>query len=400
MILLEILLIVNMLLCVGIIAVQFRHKRHIHQNMSEKIQLAQNSSASALREFLIEKLFKEHLENSSHLQNNLNQSFDQFSKEIRNNVSIWQTNVSQHMDNLTNTLHKQLHSISSSIDNSLSNNLSKSNEAYNNITKRLTLIDAAQKRIGELSTNIISLQDILSNKQARGAFGEVQLTTIVKNIIPPDHYKFQYTLKNSKRADCVIYLPEPTGKLVIDAKFPLESYRLLQVDSSATSGKYDHANKQFKRDIKKHIHDIADKYIIPEQTADCAIMFIPAESVFSEIHANHPELVQESFNKRVWMASPTTMMAILNTSSAVIKDIARQKEINLIQNHLGMLAKDFHRFQNRMESLSKHIRQANNDVENVHSSAKKIISRFDQIEKVEIEPSLTSDNILSNKKIS
>ncbi len=356
-----------------------KHLSNTHSETNNQYK----SEISQLREFLIKNLFKEHLENSERLTTSFNKQLASSVNEIRSSLIVQNNNVNKHMESLTTTIFQQLRDIRQNLDNSLSSSLAKSHEAYTDISKRLVLIDAAQKRIGELSSNIVNLQDILSDKQARGAFGEVQLTKIVKNILPPNHYKLQHTLSNGKRADCIIDLPDPTGKLVIDSKFPLESYRLLHKTSTAIQK--DIANKQFKRDIKKHISDITNKYIIPNQTADCAIMFIPAESIFSEIHTNHTDLVDFSFQAKVWMVSPTTMMAILNTSNAVIKDLARQKEIHLIQNHLNMLSKDFHRFQNRMNNLSKHIRLANNDLDDVSASAKKIVTRFDQIEKVEIK---------------
>ncbi|NQY42374.1 MAG: DNA recombination protein RmuC [Legionellales bacterium] len=357
---------------------------HLLSNENSKISENQTSEISHLREFLLKTLFKEHLENTERLSTNISKQLETSINEIRNNLMIQNNNVNNQIETLNTTIFQQLKEIRKNLDNSLANSLSKSNAAYEDIVKRLALIDAAQKRIGELSSNIVNLQDILSDNQTRGMFGEVQLATIVKNIIPPDHFKLQYTLTNGKRADCIIELPEPTGKLVIDSKFPLNSFKALN-KNNLTNIEREIATKQFKKDIKKHILDIANKYIILGETSDCAIMFIPAESVFSEIHAHHADLVNISFQNKVWMASPTTMMAILNTSNAIIKDLARQKEIHLIQNHLNILSKDFHRFQNRMGNLSKHIRMANNDIDEVHASAKKIVNRFDQIEKVEIE---------------
>lgn len=387
-----IMLIINIIIVAIIILSYSKILINLKYFKQQVYQLEKNAHSNIieLREFLMQKIFTEHIENTNRLQNNLQNQLDNFGKQLTDTITLSHNNASQHLDKLNNTIFQQLKEIRYNIDNTLTNNLTKSNAVYNDISKRLTLIDAAQKRIGDLSSDIISLQDILSDKQARGVFGEVQLSTIVKNIIPAGHYKFQHTLSNGKRADCVIELPEPTGKLVIDAKFPLEAFRNLQNPSQAANQLI--LQKQFKRDIKKHINDIAEKYIIPEQTTDCAIMFIPAESVFSEIHANYPELVEESYNKRVWLASPTTMMAILNTSNAVIKDIARQKEIKLIQQHLGVLSQDFERFQNRITALAKHIKQANDDVESVNISARKIVNRFDAIEKVEISPMLTEHN--------
>jgi DNA recombination protein RmuC len=240
-----------------------------------------------------------------------------------------------------------------------------------------------------LSGNVVSLKEILADKRSRGAFGEVQLSGLITNVMPPNSYAEQYTFGSGVRADCVLFLPEPTGTLCIDSKFPLESYQVMaSPDRSDPERKQ--AEQQFRQDIKKHIKDIAEKYIIPGETADGAVMFIPAEAVFAEIHARFPDLVETAQQARVWLTSPTTMMAVLTTSRAVLKDAATRKQVHIIQDHLVALSKDFERFQSRMGNLAKHIDQANRDVEEVHTSARKISSRFEKIEKVELhqEPEL------------
>jgi DNA recombination protein RmuC len=202
--------------------------------------------------------------------------------------------------------------------------------------------------------------------------------------MPPEHFALQHQLKNDTRVDCMLFLPEPTGNVAIDAKFPLESYQLLANNKLAESERRS-AEQQFRLDIKKHINDIAGKYIIQGETADGALMFIPAEAIFAEIHAHYPELVDLSHKKKVWMASPTTLMAILTTARAVLKDAATRKQVHVIQQHLAELSKDFERFQKRMDNLAKHIDQAHTDVEEVHQSSKKITGKFIKIEKVELE---------------
>ena len=182
----------------------------------------------------------------------------------------------------------------------------------------------------------------------------------------------------------MMFLPDPTGHIAIDSKFPLDSYQTM-MDNDASEAERVAAEKQFRLDIKKHIKDISEKYIIENETADGAIMFIPAEAVFAEIHAHQPALVEEAQRARVWMVSPTTLMAVLTTARAVLKDSATRKQIHVIQDHLVALAKDFDRFRQRMDKLSTHIQQANNDVELVHKSANKISSRFEKIEKVELK---------------
>ena len=234
-----------------------------------------------------------------------------------------------------------------------------------------------------MSSSVVSLQEVLSDKRSRGAFGEVQLNSLVANVLPPDSYRLQYTLPNDRIADCAIFLPEPTGTVIVDAKFPLEAYRrMTEIGISEIERKQ--AERQFKQDITKHIQDIAERYIIPGTTSDGAMMFIPAEAIFAEIQGHHPDLVEKSYGARVWMVSPTTLWATLNTARVVLKDAATREQVHIIQEHLNYLGKDFSRFQNRMDDLARHIKQAHEDVDNVNRSAKKITSRFDKIERVEL----------------
>jgi len=260
------------------------------------------------------------------------------------------------------------------------------------------MIDVAQTKITELSSSVVSLQEILNDKRSRGAFGEVQLQSLVSNIMPEGHYKMQSKLSNDKIADCILTLPEPTGKIAIDAKFPLESYKKM-MDVSVAEVDRKEAAKQFSRDIKKHINDISDKYILPPETSDGAVMFIPAESVFAEIHGHYPELVEHAYQRKVWIVSPTTLMAILTTATAVIKDEQTRKQVHIIKEHLSALGKDFVRFQGRMDKLASHIGQVSKDVDLVHVSAKKISSRFDKIERVELSND-ELETIVDNSTIS
>jgi len=282
------------------------------------------------------------------------------------------------------TIDQRLDSISGKVEKRLGEGFEKTTTIFTDVIKRLALIDEAQKKITELSGNVVNLQEVLSDKRSRGAFGEVQLSALIRNLMPETSFSMQHTLSNGKRADCMLFLPEPTGHIAIDAKFPLESYRLL-TDIQLGEIERKAAQQQFKLDIRKHIDDIANKYIIGGETADGAVMFIPAEAVFAEIHAHYPELVQAANQAKVWLVSPTTMMAILTTALAVLKDIATRKQVHIIQQHLSLLGKDFSRFQERMNDLSRHIHQAQADVEQVHKSSLKITSRFNKIDKVELD---------------
>ncbi len=281
-------------------------------------------------------------------------------------------------------LQKRLGDISGQVEQRLNKGFEKTTKTFADVMERLVLIDAAQKRIDELSSNVVSLQEVLTDKRSRGAFGEVQMAGLIRNVMPEGSYALQHTLSNGMRVDCIMFLPDPSGHIAIDSKFPLDSFQKMMDDEAAESDRQA-AEKQFRLDIKKHIKDIADKYIIKDETADGAIMFIPAEAVFAEIHAHQPKLVEEAQRARVWMVSPTTLMAVLTTARAVLKDSATRKQVHVIQDHLVSLAKDFDRFRIRMDKLSTHIQQANNDVKDVHISAGKISNRFSKIEKVEIK---------------
>jgi len=292
--------------------------------------------------------------------------------------------VGKRVEFLTKNTDDRLKEISGQVDKRLTEGFEKTTATFADVVKRLALIDAAQKKITELSRDVVSLQEILSDKRSRGAFGEVQLNSLVRNILPESHFALQFKLSNEKIVDCMLFLPPPTGNVAIDAKFPLEAYqRMTDLSASETARKA--ASRQFKSDVRVHLQSIADKYIIRGETAEGAVMFIPAEAVFAEIQAHHMDLVQEAHQKRVWMVSPTTFMAILNTARAVIKDEATREQVHIIQAHLGELAKDFTRFQARMDKLSTHITQAKDDVDKVHVSATKISRRFEKIESVELD---------------
>jgi len=287
-------------------------------------------------------------------------------------------------EQIQDTLNKRLNDISGQVEKRLEKGFEKTTETFTDVVKRLALIDEAQKKITELSTNVVSLQEVLSDKRSRGAFGEVQMNALIRNVMPESSFSMQHTLSNGARVDCLLFLPEPTGNMAVDSKFPLDSYKKM-ADNEVSESERVAAERQFKQDIKKHIKDISDKYIIPDETADGAIMFIPAEAVFAEIHAHQADLVEFAQKSRVWMVSPTTLMAVLNTARAVLRDSATRKQVHLIQEHLGELGKDFGRFQDRMTKLSTHIQQANDDVNKVNTSAQKISRRFEKIERVELD---------------
>jgi len=333
------------------------------------------------------------LESLKTQQENLTQGMSEVRKQVTGALVQNGDELGKRVDALTRSTDERLKAISGQVDKRLNEGFEKTTATFTDVVKRLALIDEAQKKITELSGNVVSLQEVLADKRSRGAFGEVQLASLVRNVMPENSFSFQHTLSNSTRVDCMLFLPEPSGDIGIDSKFPLESYKKM-TDIGLAEADRQLAEKQFKKDIKKHVSDIAGKYIIPGETSDGAVMFIPAEAIFAEIHSHHYELVEEAQRARVWLVSPTTLMAVLTTARAVLKDSATRKQVHLIQDHLVALSKDFSRFQTRMDSLSRHIEQASKDVDDVNTSAKKISSRFEKIERVEM-PDETAETVLS-----
>jgi DNA recombination protein RmuC len=296
-------------------------------------------------------------------------------------------NATQHLatsiETLSKTVDGRLEQIGGKVNERLDEGFKKTNETFVSVMARLATIDEAQKKIDGLTTNVVSLQELLGDKRSRGAFGEVQLEGLVRNILSPQAYEMQYTLPNGTRADCVLKLPEPTGMVAVDSKFPLENYhRMFDAPSAAEKLV---AEKQFKADIKKHVDDISSKYIIADVTSDGAVMFIPAEAVFAEIHAHHSDVVDYAMQRRVWIVSPTTLMAVLNTARAVMKDVETRKQVHIIKDELGKLGKEFGRFDERMKKLADHIRQAHEDAQDVRTTSQKISKRFTSIEQVELD---------------
>jgi DNA recombination protein RmuC len=417
----DIILIVLLLLVVWIVirtSAQARDKENIIRletkldeyakrisSLDEKLndlKLEQQDALSQLRERLVtsfselreelRQILADHNTKFEQRQNeaikNLLESLQSGMTNIQKQVGEYLTRnsdeIGKKMVGLTEKTDQRLKEISGQVEKRLADGFEKTNATFADVLKRLALIDEAQKKITELSTNVVGLQEILADKSSRGAFGEVQLHSLVRNVLAEADYQLQYTLPNGKIADCVLFLPEPTGMLAIDSKFPLEAYRRMTgIDASEIERKA--GEKQFKQDIQKHIKDISSKYILPGTTSDGAVMFIPAEAVFAEIQAHHSDLVDKAHAARVWMVSPTTLWAIVNTARAVIKDAATREQVHIIQEHLRYLDDDFDRFQDRMNKLATHIKQAHDDVDNVNKSAKKISSRFKKIEKVELE---------------
>jgi DNA recombination protein RmuC len=336
-------------------------------------------------------LEQQHRAMLSDLHDGLNKQSDRQAEHARADQELIQNsfrNATLHLSNSVETLVKtmdtRLEQISGKVAERLDEGFKKTNETFTNVMTRLATIDEAQKKIDGLTTNVVSLQHLLGDKRSRGAFGEVQLEGLVRNILPPDAYSFQEKLSNGNRVDCLLILPPPTGKVPVDAKFPLENYHRMLDQNLAESDKLA-SRKQFKLDIKKHIEDISQKYLIRNETSDGAVMFVPAEAVFAEIHAYHSDLVEYAMHKHVWIVSPTTLMAVLNTARAVMKDVQMREQVHIIQSELGKLSLDFKRFDERMKRLADNIRKANEEAGQVEISSRKISDHFAKIEAVEMQ---------------
>lgn len=363
-----------------------------HQNQLQELREFILTQTTGLEKYhqqktheLQQNLFDQLLKANDRVHQNHAEHLSQVQKTLKDALHTQTQDMTKRVDKLVEVTDQKLQQIQNHVNEKLQTGFEKTTSTFSDIKQRLALIDNAQKKLQDLSSDVVSLQQILIDKRSRGAFGEVQLKNLIHNMLPETHFSFQHVLNNQLRADCVLFLPPPTGNLVIDAKFPLENYQRWTNFDLADSERQK-ALQQFRQNVKKHIQDIAQKYIIPGETADGAVMFIPSEAIFAEIHAKLPELIQLAHQSNVWLASPTTMMAIITTASSVIKEDKTRKHIHIIQEHLGMLSKDFGRFDERMNKLAKHIDQAQEDVHQVQKSAHKISRRFQKIEQAEVKP--------------
>ena len=279
-------------------------------------------------------------------------------------------------------MDEKLLQVTKNVGEGLQKTTVQTTQTLTDLRERLAKIDAAQQKISTLSEQVVSLQEVLSNKQARGAFGEIQLNDLVTSTLPPSAYAFQVVLSNQKRADCVLRLPNPPGTIVIDSKFPLESYHALRI--AANEREKVEAERFFKASVLKHIKDISEKYILPGETAESALMFLPSEAIYAELHANFPEVVEASYRAKVWIVSPTTLMATLNTVRAILKDAKMREMAGVIQKEVGTLTEDIGRLDGRIESLSRHFKQANEDIDNIKVSSGKIAKRIQRIEDIQL----------------
>ena len=294
-------------------------------------------------------------------------------------------NLTDDFNNLNERIENRLNLINDRVNERLDQNFEKTNKTFTSVLERLSKIDEAQKKIDSLSNDIISLQSVLTDKKTRGIFGEVNLKHILVNVFGENKdniYRLQYTLSNGTVADSVIFAPEPLGTIAVDSKFPLEDYQAM-VDKKNPNPAL--AERKFKSDMKKHIDAIASKYIIPGETADQAILFLPAEAIFAEVNAYHQDVLDYAYNKRVWICGPTTLISTLTTLQIIIKNIERDKYTKVIHKELKLLDLEFKRYKDRWDKLYRSIETVSKDVKDIYTTTDKITKRFNSINQVEVE---------------
>jgi DNA recombination protein RmuC len=311
------------------------------------------------------------------------------SETVRQHLQMALSQQAETVQRVERSLREQEQALSKVVNERLDKSEKATGQVVTDLRERLVRIDEAQKKIGELSTQVVGLQEVLSNKQARGAFGEVQLNDLVQNALPPSAYAFQSSLGNGSRVDCLLMLPNPPGSIAIDAKFPLESYRALRAVAAGDTQALTVAQRAFQQAMRKHIGDIRDKYIVPGETAESALMFLPSEAIYAELHANFASVVDESYKARVWIVSPTTMMATLNTVRAVLKDVRMREQAGEIQKAVGMMLDDVRRLDERVEKLRTHFTQTEKDLRDIETSTDRITKRGERIVETDLGDSPT-----------
>ena len=331
--------------------------------------------------------------NESHITERLGKLEVNMIKEMGEFKSDLNKNMNEDFSKLNEQVEKRLLMINEKVNERLDQNFEKTNKTFMNVIERLSKIDEAQKKIETLSTDIVDLQSILTDKKTRGIFGEVNLKHVLVSVFGEKNdniYKLQYTLSNGYIADSVLFAPEPLGTICIDSKFPLEHYELM-VDKKLTQEARDAAEKMFKQDMKKHIDAISSKYIIPGETTDQAILFLPAEAIFAEVNAYHNDVIEYAYRKHVWITSPTTLISTLTVIEMIIKNMERDKYTSIIHEELNKLGLEFARYKERWDKLSRSIQAVNKDVENINITSDKITKKFETINRVD-------SNLLEDKK--
>jgi len=308
---------------------------------------------------------------------------DQMATSQAGTLAAMQARLQAQEQALAKLLEERLDQVASRVNETLEKTTKAQSATLGELRERIAKIDAAQVNINELSSQVVSLNQILSNKQERGAFGEMQLQDLVQSVLPPSAYSFQAQIGAGKRVDCLLTLPMPPGPIAIDAKFPLESYKALR--AAADEAQRQQAARAFRADMLKHIGDIAEKYIVPGETAEAALLFLPSEAVYAELHANFGDVVDQSYRKRVFVVSPTTLWATLNTIRAVLKDVRMRELASVVQKEVHMLLEDIRRLGERVDNLQKHFTNVSDDIRQIAISRDKVTKRAERIEELEFE---------------
>ncbi len=346
--------------------------------------------------FVVISLFKNI--NESNITERLGKLEVSMMKEMGDFKSDLSRNLNEDFTGLNEKIEKRLLLINEKVNERLDENFEKTNKTFLNVIERLSKIDEAQKKIENLSLDIVSLQSILTDKKTRGIFGEVNLRHILTSVFGEKNdnvYRLQYTLSTGVIADSVVFAPEPLGTIAIDSKFPLEHYQMM-VDKNLPQNVRDSSEKMFKQDMKKHIDAISSKYIIQGETADQAILFLPAEAIFAEVNAYHQDIIDYAYKKRVWITSPTTLISTLTVIEMIIKNIERDKYTSIIHEELNKLGLEFARYRERWDKLARSIQVVNKDVENVSITTDKISKKFEAINRVEVQQIENNEDKSSN----
>jgi DNA recombination protein RmuC len=305
----------------------------------------------------------------------------QLSQMVQASNQQQQTLASQLSDQ-SSRMEQTLSGFRQQLGQSLQQQTQSTHDNLTKLSERLAVIDTANNQISELTGQVTQLHNILANKTERGAFGEVQLENLIKTVLPPNAYAFQVTLPNQKRADCVLKLPNPPGDIVIDSKFPLEAWHSLQ--NAETKAEQQAARKQLAIAVRGHVKDIQEKYIVAGTTAESACLFLPSEAVYAELHANMPDVIEASYKARVWIVSPTTMMATLNTVRAVLRDARMREQTAIIQAEMLKLLEDVSRLDTRVDNLNRHFSQAQKDITEIQTSTTRITKRSHKITELDV----------------
>jgi DNA recombination protein RmuC len=366
--------------------IEKRLESKITNVLNQEINEIQNTMIKELSE-LRTKMNVDILEFKSSLGNTINEGLRNNIKDLQRFKEEINKEITNDFDKMNSRLEFQMERINRKVEIRLEEGFEKTSKTFTNIVERLTKIDEAQKNIDKLSTEIVSLQNLLSDKQTRGTYGEVQLNHILSSIFGESNnkiYETQVSLSNGKIVDALVHLPNEMGDLSIDSKFPLENYQKM-IDKSVSDRDRELAKRAFKYDMKNHIDSISRKYIIPNETSDQAVLFVPAEAIFAEINAYHLDTVDYANNKRVWIASPTTLMSLLTTVQVLIRNVERDKYAKIIQEELLNLGNEFNRYQERWDKLNKQMETVTKSVKEVHTTSKKIGKRFNEISQVNLD---------------